>query len=340
MNSPAERSAITSVHIRGFRGIHAGRVNGFTNLVVLVGPNGSGKSSLLNALNLGVNPEPGTVLWQTALRPDEVDLTARWLFFRGERAQSKITVAVTDGGSRTVSLAPSASIDRELRVEMQIKDTLHRREHIRGKWEFTFGLGGSGSRPNNLTIPFEGLGEVRYLEYGVTQSTPLHRLFTRIVERGLRDRFVDLIRVLLPKLKNIEILAGADKPVVYLVYENLALPAAMAGDGVHWLLRLACEVVSRENAIVLLEEPETHLHPGAMRQVAQVFRTAAVTGTQIFLTTHSLELIDAIVDGANESELKELSLYRMALVDGELKWSRLAGEDVAVARFEIASDLR
>jgi predicted ATPase len=82
------------------------------------------------------------------------------------------------------------------------------------------------------------------------------------------------------------------------------------------------------------------MHPGALRLAAQVFGAAVKRGVQVVLSTHSLELIDALVDAASNDDLARLSLHRVQLADGELLTSRLAGDDVSLARFEIASDLR
>ncbi len=332
-------AAITGVEIKGLRGIARGRLDGFTNLVVIVGPNGSGKSTLLDALRIASSPDTTTALWHCVQRRAVLERTARWLFNRGGHGQAEIRVSTSKSHSRVVRLVRPQGNEHSVSVDVQVSDLAGTSETRLGHLGVRFDPGGGGSHPT-VNLPLSKVAEVRFIEYEASSAAPLHALFTRVVEAGLRDRFVALIRTLLPRLKNIEILTDFDKPVVYLVYEEMAIPVAMSGDGIHWLVRLACEIVSREHAVVLLEEPETHLHPGAMRQAAQVFRTAAAQGTQLFLTTHSLELIDAITDGASEAELKELSLHRVQLENGELKSSRLNGEDVAVARFEIASDLR
>ena len=58
------------------------------------------------------------------------------------------------------------------------------------------------------------------------------------------------------------------------------------------------------------------------------------------LTTHSLELIDALLAASSPEDLEKLSLYRLQLQAGVLKSSRLPGPEVAFARGQIEDDLR
>jgi hypothetical protein len=61
---------------------------------------------------------------------------------------------------------------------------------------------------------------------------------------------------------------------------------------------------------------------------------------QVVLTTHSLELIDALFQGAPPERLAESALYRLSLTGGELKAVRVPGEKVLELRTEIDEDLR
>jgi AAA15 family ATPase/GTPase len=145
---------------------------------------------------------------------------------------------------------------------------------------------------------------------------------------------------LIPGLEDIQILSPEGQPVVYLAFGDSAHPAALAGDRIVHLLRLAFELASRKGGVVLVEEPETHMHPGAIRQAAKAIVGAVRRQVQVILTTHSLEFIDALIGEAGEKNLSLLSLYRLQLLDGTLKSSRLTGSEIAFARNQIQDDLR
>lgn len=165
-------------------------------------------------------------------------------------------------------------------------------------------------------------------------------LYTRVAERGLRREAKGIITDLLPDLEDIEILSQDNKPVLYLQYKSGALPLALAGDGVRLLLRLSLELAAPVGGVVLLEEPEVHMHPGAIRQVAKAILAAVARGIQVIMTTHSLELIDSLLAETSAEDLYKLSFYRLQLNDGILKSSRLSGADAALARSQIEDDLR
>ena len=54
----------------------------------------------------------------------------------------------------------------------------------------------------------------------------------------------------------------------------------------------------------LVEEPEAHQHPAVIAQAAKVLLGAARRGVQIMASTHSLELIDALVANADAADLE------------------------------------
>jgi AAA15 family ATPase/GTPase len=143
-----------------------------------------------------------------------------------------------------------------------------------------------------------------------------------------------------PGVSNVEILTENGEPILHFVFAEYSVPASLAGDGIQSLLRLSLELAASGGGIALLEEPEVHQHPGAIRQSARAILAAVRRQIQVILTTHSLELIDALLAESSDEDLTRLSLYRLQLQDGGLKSSRLPGRDVAFARTQIEDDLR
>ncbi len=71
-----------------------------------------------------------------------------------------------------------------------------------------------------------------------------------------------------------------------------------------------------------------------------MIHAAVRRGVQVILSTHSLELIDYLVSEASDGDLERLSVFQLALENGELKSSRIVGKDVAFSRLQIGDDLR
>lgn len=91
---------------------------------------------------------------------------------------------------------------------------------------------------------------------------------------------------------------------------------------------------------MLLEEPEVYQHPRAIWQSAKVVLINMRRGVQTVLTTHSLELIDALLAGASPDDLEKMSVFNLLLEDGKLSSGRRAGEEIAFARQTLEDDLR
>ncbi len=189
--------------------------------------------------------------------------------------------------------------------------------------------------------PLQGISEVRLIDpQGSGGSSPFHELYSRAVENGRRAEVTALVAEVVPGVIGIEILTDESKPIVHLVFADHSVPAGLAGDGIQSLLRLSLELASLRDGVALLEEPEVHEHPAAIRQSARAIVTAIRRGVQVVLSTHSLEMIDALLAELKDEELPLLSLYRLKLTDGVLAKSRLEGPSVLLSRGEIGDDLR
>ena len=72
---------------------------------------------------------------------------------------------------------------------------------------------------------------------------------------------------------------------------GLTVALGMTGEGSQAMLRLV-DQLEHSSSIVVLEEPETHLHPGTVKQMGQFLARYAEEGRQIFVSTHSPFLIE------------------------------------------------
>ena len=71
----------------------------------------------------------------------------------------------------------------------------------------------------------------------------------------------------------------------------LTVPIGMTGEGSQATLRLI-DQLERTSEIVAIEEPETHLHPGRIKQIGEFLKYKTGRGKQIFVCTHSPFLVD------------------------------------------------
>lgn len=345
---------LRAIEIENLRGIRHGRLDDLTPLTVLTGPNGGGKSAVLDALLIGGARDPGKAIGFAVARRAETPCGAQWLVRVGAK---EAELHVTDDGGRfrfrlrwaviedTVSelsshRGPYSSLScstsrlepmRHMRVLSNV-DTSSTRVVVFAA-DNAWSVRGSGNERDSdiwLIDPRTG-GPHR----------PLDRVYTQAVQLGRRAEANELVRAVIPGFSHVEILTNLDgTPCMHVVYQDRSVPVALAGDGVQSLIRLCLELASRPAGTVLLEEPEVHQHPASLVRAAKAIVGAVSRGVQVVLSTHSLEIIDLLLDPANGLDLEQFSLFRLRLEAGELRAVRTAGPDAAFERQQIAEDLR
>src|SRR3990167_4821054 len=83
-------------------------------------------------------------------------------------------------------------------------------------------------------------------------------------------------------------------------------PLELAGTGVLQALQIFSYVTLFEPALLLLDEPDSHLHPDNQGLLASALQLAAAeTTTQVILSTHSRHLVDALYEDSHFVWLKE-----------------------------------
>jgi AAA15 family ATPase/GTPase len=131
-----------------------------------------------------------------------------------------------------------------------------------------------------------------------------------------------------------------DQSTIMLSEGDLRLPFASYGTGVHQLVILITAVLSIENAICGIEEPEIHLHPTLQREFIEFISTET---TNIYLlSTHSPTLINAHSrmpeEKRNNIQIFYIRLHEKATVGGPIledKHSLAALNDLGVKASDI-----
>ena len=334
---------IRSVTIRDIRGIHEGRLDGLTPLVVLVGSNSSGKSTVLDAIALATSGSDEPSFRKVIERRPALEYADQWFFYRvGSRLAPEASAEITtDQGRRKIEIIRGDPNNLHSGLHFSTSGTTIAGTATNQRSNTVIHRPPDPPRHLTRSPALEDVREARLIDpFGRGPQTPLHELYTQVAERGLRREAKAIITDLLPDVEDIEILTQQGQPVVYLVHKNGALPIGSAGDGVRLLLHQSLELAAPTGGVVLLEEPELHLHPAGIRQSARAMLAAMKREIQVIVTTHSLDLIDALLAQISPEDLDKLSVYRLRLNDGILQADRLSGKEAAFGRTEIEDDLR
>jgi predicted ATPase len=118
-----------------------------------------------------------------------------------------------------------------------------------------------------------------------------------------------------------------DKRLIVL-FERHSLPLDAQGDGTRAALRALMMLAMLRGTLFLMEEPESHQHPGSLERFARaVCRLAREQEVQLLIGTHSGECVRAFLKGAQEAG-SEGAVFHLSLEDGLQEARRLDAETV------------
>ena len=98
----------------------------------------------------------------------------------------------------------------------------------------------------------------------------------------------------------------------------LSLPLLAHGDGFIAMLVTMNRLLKAKDGLLLIEEPENHLHPRYIQVFADVMiRCSKKLNVQVFMTTHSHDLIQQFLTSADSEESKNIISILRVTRDGE-----------------------
>jgi len=164
-------------------------------------------------------------------------------------------------------------------------------------------------------------------------------LYKKLVNTKKLAGVLDTLKERIPYFEDIRE-AGGDLRVLL---ENLdePLPLPSMGDGFKTLLKLSFMAPLVKNGIILFEEPEASMHPGYLNVLAREIISSSEY-SQIFISTHSLELIEYLLEKAEKSDkIESIKILRLRrLSDGYIEREFCSGKEAAEEMEIIKTDLR
>lgn len=331
---------ITSIELQAFRGVREGRLDGLSPLTILTGPNGGGKSTVLDALLVAGGDDPQTGLGTAVARHP-----GTWL---------GVDAMVAPTGRTEISICDSSGASARLTISRQPFTTPAQLANQPGPFRAVSihapdsGTGWQGLlliAANNAWVLDRGPwphaigGAVTLVDPSLFQD--LGQAWAEVVKAGRRKAATDLLSQVVPWAGNLESLQEAGgRSQLYATGDTGAVPVNLLGDGVAALLHLAIRIAPVDQGLVLVEEPEVFQHPRSLRLTARLLLAAVERGAQVVLTTHSVELIELLVQGADPALQDRISLHNLALSGGRLQVARFAGDDLRYGVEQAVESLR
>jgi len=334
---------IEAIGIRNLRGIAQCTVNKLTDINIFIGRNGAGKSTLLEAIYLASSwAEPidqirGTskidyiigrrggrgdwktckdTLWFNKETGEEIEIT---LTFKSKDKANKLTFKLPHEYNPSYNI-PSVLLDSSSLSIPGIS------RYYAEKLYFTKSGEAWNPQTRSIIITADLVREVlsivaeetRYLENVVLLDSRLtvsqleQKVWARIFDRRLDKKVLELIREEYePAAENILYKPAGGGFVLALALPQTAVEVDYLGDGARMAVIYASPLILASQTAALIEDPEVHQHPGGLAAFTRfAFKAAKETHLQLFITTHSIELINIAKEISKELGLG-LRIYYM-----------------------------
>lgn len=160
------------------------------------------------------------------------------------------------------------------------------------------------------------------------------------IDAGMRSLLVEAARQFDSAISDVLVSdPSGDLSRVRVHHEKLGVvPLVAFGDGLRRTVAIASGILASRRGVLLIDEIETALHVRALSEVFPwLARLAADHDVQIFATTHSLEVVDALLDAEATGEL---SIYHLRRADDRVEVRRFPPDELRFLRHERALDIR
>lgn len=164
-------------------------------------------------------------------------------------------------------------------------------------------------------------------------------LYKKLVNtKKLRD-VLEILKNRIPYFEDVREVNG--ELVVLLGNRTESLPLSFMGDGFKALLKLSFIAPLVKNGIILFDEPEASMHPGYLNILAKEILLNS-SDSQFFISTHSLELLNKILEKAEKfDKLESVRILKLRrLSDGFIERETLSGREAKEEIESIETDLR
>lgn len=290
------REALTAVHIRGLRGIHDLRLSFDYPVSVLAGPNGCGKSTVLFTCACAYRV-PG----------------------RGPRDFAPASLF-----PNFTSRQQAVSSDARQETDLQFQYLHHGADQSmawrrRRSWKRTATSRTGSGQPErpvylrtlaNLTNP----SEVRSVLQLGRKPVELDTLDAELL--------IFAHRILPWRYRNLTLVTGRTSDLLFAEIEGIAQTRYSEfhmSSGERSILRISKDISRLENALVLIDEVETGLHPHTQQQAMLEFQRLALRRSlQIIVASHSPVVLDSVPPEARlfldrddaTGQVRQAPLYR------------------------------
>lgn len=360
---------IESLDIETYRGIKNLQIENLGDVNVFVGDNNTGKTSLLEAVQLLCAPNEYNLVqiarqrekYRASIRMGLSILDSVLFLFDVNNSSNKYVIKIGgkihgEYGDVTVSgevinqivdlneLAKYSVVARNRLNNAVIEDQEEIATFL-GNIDCTIGIGESSHLEINEFTKVLGKNNInRILKVRPVQTIDhiIANAFDKLIKnKEVKEQAVELLKEFDENITDIRYISEDNRFVPVIESANGGyIPLSLYGDGMKKALTMLNAMVNTEGGVVLVDEFETALHTSAMKKVFKfILDIAQQLEIQLFLTTHSIEAVDKLLESAGQYSEK-VRIIRLKKKDG-VTFAKVTKGDVAlVDRREYNMELR
>jgi AAA15 family ATPase/GTPase len=299
-------SSLQSVRIQRFKRINDALFD-LDGINVLVGANNSGKSSIIQGLHFAIGVLQSVKLINGDIHRTASTLSPTQLIYspsesvyclgkggelRTDEAQAiAVNFTLTSGESCEIKIRKGKN--RNISVAVDSVETAEMISDLKAPFSiFSPGLAGIAK---NETYLSDGV-LLRTLARG-DANLVLRNILLRLWEKPEWDNFIQDLHEVFPETNiKVNFLPETDEHIqVMISTDSGEVPIELAGTGVLQAAQILSYIHRFSPRLIVLDEPDSHLHPNNQRLLCKLLRTIAEErDTQVLLTTHSRHVVDAL----------------------------------------------
>lgn len=164
-----------------------------------------------------------------------------------------------------------------------------------------------------------------------------------IKDPKLKKDVIDVLKIFDEDIEDLTIMPEDERYIHTIISKrNGQLPISMYGDGIKKIIALAAGIVRANNGILLVDEIETSVHKKAMPRVYHwLIETCNKFNVQMYMTTHSIEVVDEILNSNDEAIKNDwLRVITLNKKNGNTFARVLTGKDALKLRDNFDMELR
>lgn len=306
---------LNHITISEFRGIREGEVAGFGDVSIVVGPNNAGKSTVAEAIVRLAAGVTGNLL--DVIGRDRVQ---HYCNHRNER--QPLDDAVFFNYARSTGF----------KLDGQVGE---------GRIAYGFREGVNAPGGPSPAVCGDFLNRIAsFLPRDAFDSQIEAASWNRMVQSSQDLVLTGMVNDMFG-MNARDVMFTPDARLLFRFHDPKLPPLSMGaqGSGVQAALRCLILFSALERTMFIIEEPENHLHFRALGSFARsLCKTAKEREVQLFITSHSIEAVQAFIAGATEAG-SEAVVFHLSLDGGVLKAAHLDIEAVRALE-RLGTDVR